>query len=221
MSCPLTLAYLKETGRHLDHASIRVLYGTIIDHINNLKERAEVVPGTKEFQRLRGFFCVEVMYSDLVRRSLNQDKLLNKWRGGTIALAPIIQKLIKPVPRSWEGLSSLIERVGGLDDEVTVQLTELTFARQDKVGQSEEVMVEERFNKTMKVFEVCTDAAKTLRRSLGNDDLPLQSVGRALALALDILRVPHQERVNYGLILLNISPDNPVTPWPTKSESPV
>ncbi len=220
MSCPLTLAYLMEIGRLLEgYDKMRILYGTVIDHIERLKERAGVVPGTGEFIRLRAFYCIELMYSELIRKALANDKVLSSYEGSNVALTPVVAKLTEPTPRSWEGLGQLINRVDDIDGEITIRLTELSFAKKSMVGEAIEVMLEQRFNKTLKVFESCAAAAKLLRRALRNYELDLRPIGKALAKSVDILQVPHQERVNYGLTLLNISPDNPVTPWPTKTES--
>lgn len=219
MSCPLTLTYLSGLTKWLEEKA-PILFAETIDNVNNLKERSEVVPGTKEYQRLRAFYCVELLYSPLIREALNKDRLLMAYAGSHVALAPVVAKLTEEVPRSWEGLGTLIQRVDDLDGEITIQLTELAFAKKARFGEREEVMIEERLKKTLKVFECCSGAAKLLRRSLGNDDSPIRPIGRALAVALEILQVPYSERINYGITLLNISPDNPVTVWPTKTESP-
>ena len=221
MSCPLTLTYLKEIGKALEgYDQMRILYGTVMDLVDSFKDRADVVPGSMEFQRLRAFYCVELMYSELIRKALDKDKLLTSYAGASVKLGPIVIKLTQEVPRSWEGLGTLIERVDDLDGELIIQLTEIAFAKKSKFGEREEVMLEERFKKTMKVFELCSEAAKLLRRSLGNDELSIHLVGKALAAAVDVLQLPHQVRVDYGLHLLNISPDNPRSPWQMIPASP-
>ena len=212
--CSVTLAYLKEVKSALTTMDPNaIIWGDVIEQAADLIERAEVVTGLSEFQRLRAFYCVEMMYSTFIREALSKDKVLTKHPGSDIALAPIIIGFTGPVDRSWEGLGQLIERVDNLDGELAIRLAELAFSKKTKYGESELVLMENRFEVTMKVFELCAESAKALRRSLNKDAPKLAPIGKAMAAAAGLLQIPYSNRLSYGLVLLNISPNNAVTAW--------
>jgi hypothetical protein len=209
MTCPLTTAYLKEVSAKLKHYDqTRVLWGTVIDTLDNLLERASDLQDSRECQRLRAFWCIEMMYLELPTRCFVQghwDAVIND----------LVPRFITQQPRSWEGLGNITKAVDDFEGELYIQLAELGFARKSMIGDNVDVFTESALQNTISTLKSCSEAAKLLRRSLGNNDLAIHGIGKSFAETVEKLSIPYQQHVEYGVVLLNISPDEPTTPWKT------
>ena len=206
--CPLTGHYLQEvqdlfaTPWETYGSSMAGLYEDQTVQCRELADTAQGMVVSQASQRLRAFYCLEVMYHLLLPRELS----LAGARDSSFS---------EGFPRTREGLDQLLAALEALKKRMVVAATE-----SDMVGVKADSTRPDAGALKRKGLDRVTILVGHIERTVGyvktclrQEEVSVASVGEIFAEVLHYANETLDQCVHHGRILLNISEETGITPW--------
>lgn len=211
--CSLTVHFLEKARHDVEDARTFQLYEDLIPGYEDLLTQAHVDSPTPAARRLRGFYCLEVLYHLHLPRVMMVNPIMME-EGFSMVFR-------RGVPRTREGLNTLLEAVESLNKFVVVGATEL-----DMVGVKENVTRPDAsslrrgsMGQIALIASYVERIATRVRASLIKEEVDLGAVGLIFAEALVAVKETPTQCLHYGRTLLNISEETGISPWDKKQQA--
>jgi hypothetical protein len=216
MSCPVLNGYYSRTKRTISNSLDEKLYEDVLDQwVSLLNDVAEVEPNLTT-QRLRAFYCVEVLY----------------WHFCADVLAAVdyrssMAKLKQHrLDRSWKGLGKLLQLLDKISEDVS--LNSLCIAMRgatlsnneegvssfrDYAATTRRNLRRNKLDKAVELLELTKKAVSELKSELKERTTYTGRVGQMLADGVTLARKTPRLRISLAQDLLNINERNGLRPW--------
>lgn len=209
--CPVTYRFMKEVEQLWwleDDEVCRVtgLYDDLIDECRELLGQARALPTNAADQRLRAFYCLEVMSHLLLPRELMKSRMQD----------PEIDVVFSQVvPFTREGLSQLSAALDALKKRSMVTATEMDMSgvRVGTARADVQAVRRQSMSKLDWLVERAEKVTRHLRADLNKEAPSLEMVGSTFANTLHDLNEPLTQCLHHGRALLNISETTGSTTW--------
>jgi len=205
MPCTLTFRYFNNVKKNLRACdSSGWLSESIVDHLDELFASYDGMDGSAASQKLRAFYCLEVLYHLILPGSLV-----------TAGISPSKYILIsRVIPRTWVGLDQLIDVLAQIDKDTTITSTELAIrgVKDSSVRADASAVQLVQRNMVAHLTKKITRLAKQLRAELPNDNVDLEVVGGMFADILHDVGESSMQLVHHAHNLINISAENSISP---------
>ena len=205
MTCPVTEACFRVVSEYCYSFSKQFLYEDYKDKWEELRQRISKAEPTETTQRLRAFFCIELMYHTIFP-AFEVTKELH-----------VLQLEMRNVkfPRDHDGLTKLITLCEKVERNITVTHGELLLSGIELDALASHAL--KITDKPRSVAESCALASRALRPLLRGSTLGIHSVGTYLGYSLVVANSTIETCARYMHTMLDVTIHNPVSPWSMKS----
>lgn len=207
--CPLTMKYI--SGIKGSTVLLASYYVDDKQSIDSLTDRCRHSDPSVASQRLRAFYAIEVMLLCSYRAFHRIASVL-----GADELAERFDDLMKPMSRSWSGLTVRLQVLTEVLNSVVLELTEMQLmAEKTAIGP----MVKGHLDKMKMTIGWTQKAIEFLRPRLRGDRVNLQYIGGLMAQACMKEGFMFHELYDHGLRLTNTDTTYPASLWNQTQES--
>ena len=200
MSCPVADGAYKVVHETYFGGSRRFLYEDLEPEWKKLGVRLKADAPKVSTKRLRGFYCIEVMYHLLFPSLELPDELVELRE----------QFLTSRFNRDHAGLGDVIQLCRKTYSGITIAKGEMQLSCQP--NNLFEHMTE-RMDMPRAVSTACEKAARALRPALRGPTNRIGTVGRIFGEALVVTHTNPETSMRYLHTMLDVSIHNPVSPW--------
>lgn len=202
--CPVLCSYVRGVERNFLVLN-QALYAEQLEALHELtsyvtKQITGAVDNDPTAQRLRAFYCLEVIYSHLLPQAVSRTNVFT-----------IPDELATKTcfDRTWKGLTDLIEYLRSFADDAKILGVEI-----DLMGaQGADALLKTHLDRLKFVLTSLMKGVSLLRAQLKRETPELGPVGTILAECAKVVEETPDKQYKWALALTNISRENGFRPW--------
>lgn len=194
-SCPVTVAYLSRTYRHITGDVSSVLVQDVVDRMRDLLLRALKAGSSHLRQHVRASCCLSRMLKHTVAN-------LDRYGLGADAHA---LRVFSP-SMSWTSMSDLAHLLLALRDSALVYKVEGDLSHKEQTRK----MKREKFEHLYRLLTLCLKASVELRRSYRRYEVSLSKVGKLCADMYEECSSTADQRLSLPAYLMSLTEGEPL-----------